>query len=588
MTKKILVIDDDRLVVRSLERYLRASGYDIETAQSGNEALEKSKEEKFDLIISDLRMPGMNGIETLRKIREYSFQTNQVPQEKIPIIIITGYGDNDIYQKSGELGIVDCIYKPFELDEFIDVIRRNLELPPKYRRIYPRSELSLPVELSVKDLLGDTIKTKKIYGRTVDLSEGGIGLILDSLLPVSSIVTIDINYPPRYTPFQIEASIVWGKPIFKDGHFRCGLHFLKIEDQFISILREILAEYKLIDERFVSLTKEMEQFLQEVKDRFDEFDKLSNEERKQIDFIETNKKEIFDKLDDFFYKTWEIVKDFETDKYIVHQNYYQQILSYLLLELIGTNRHIYNKPLGYAGDYIIINYIYEYHANNYLGSSSYEKLINNYTCNIPISCSNIKRKDFLKKKIIETLERKDKARVLSIASGPNRELSELLKEGKINKTLFFNCLDFEKKALDYVNNEVSKIELEKRQLFYIEYICRDIVAIIRDKQLKDKLKDCDLIYVFGIFDYLGERMAARLTRELYQLLQEQGNLIICNASLENSSHRAYYEMLGEWNIIHRTKEELMLYTRDISNAAEIKFDGFSENNNYLYLNIKKP
>lgn len=482
MPKKILVIDDDPLVIRAIAKYLKSCGYEVESAQSGKEALEKTEKTSFDLIISDIRMPGMDGIETLKRIRESSLQHNK---EKAPAIIITGYaGGDDVYRKAGELGIAECIYKPFELDEFIGVIKKNLELPPK--------------------------------------------------------------------------------------------------------LREISVDYKLLDDKFVSLTKDTGKFLQGVKDRFDEFDRLNTNEQKQIDFIETNKKEIFKKLDGYFAKAWEIVKGFERDKYIVHQNYYQQILHPLLEEIIEINKHIFRKPLGYPGDYIMMNYIYDYNGNNhYLGNSSYEKLINNYTCNIPISRSNITRKEFLKEKIIETLKRKDKAKILTVASGPTRELIELLKEGRIDKTLLFICLDFEKKALDYVSNEVGKIEFEKKQLLSIEYICRDIISIIKDKKLKYALEGCDLIYAFGIFDYLSERMASRLTKELCQLLQNEGKLIICNASLENSSHRAYYELLGEWNMVHRTKEQMFNGTNGIKNIREIKFEEPISGSNYLFLSIEK-
>jgi len=418
MPKKILVIDDDVLVIRAIDKFLKSSGYEVVTAQSGQEALEKIGSDNFDLIISDIRMPGMDGIETLKKIRELGLQQGK---EKLPAIIITGYaGGDDVYRKAGELGIAECIYKPFELDEFIGVIKKNLELPPK--------------------------------------------------------------------------------------------------------LREISVDYKLLDDKFVSLTKDTAQFLQGVKNRFDELDRLNTNEQKQIDFIETNKKEIFKKLDSYFDRAWEIVKGFERDKYIVHQSYYQQILGYLLLELIETNRHVYQKPLGYSGDFIMMNYIYDYNGNDrYLGKSSYEKLINNYTCNIPISHSNIKRKEFLKEKIMRALDKRDKVKILSIACGPARELVELLREGRIIKSLLFKCLDFEKKALDYIENQIRNIELGKRQSLAIEYICKDITSIIRDRTLKEELRGQNLIYAFGIFDYLSGRMASRLTKELYQLLDKDGN-----------------------------------------------------------------
>lgn len=170
----------------------------------------------------------------------------------------------------------------------------------------------------------------------------------------------------------------------------------------------------------------------------------------------------------------------------------------------------------------MMNYIYDYHRNNYLGNSSYEKLINNYTCNIPISCSNIKRKDFLKERILEALEKNDGVRILSVVSGPARELIELLNEGKINKPLIFKCLDPEKMALDYIDHAIKKIEPVKKQALSIEYICRNVISLIRGKEFKEALQNYDLIYAFGIFDYLSDRMASRLTKKLFQLLERGG------------------------------------------------------------------
>ncbi|MCM8792838.1 MAG: response regulator [Candidatus Omnitrophica bacterium] len=587
MAKRILIIDDDRLVAESLSKLLKRQGYEVSIAYSGLEAINnitKITKLDFDLIISDIKMPDMDGMKTLKRIRESSLRHNK---DKVPAIIITGYaGEDEIYRKAGELGIVECIYKPFELDEFIEVIRRNLELPPKYKRTYPRIEIGFPVEVVLNDPFTGVVK--KISGKTVDLSENGIGLILDSLLPPKSIVDINVNSSPHYTPFQLQASIIWAKPVFKDGYYRCGLHFLKIEEPHLTILREIFSDYKLLDNEFISITKEMRGFIQDIKADFDEFDRLNNDEKKRIEFIWTAKGEIFPKLDNYFAKVWEFVKGFERDRYAVHQNYYQQVLGDLLLEPIQINRHVYQKPLGYPGDYIMMNYIYDYNGNkNYLGTSSFEKLINHYTCNIPISCSNIKRKEFLKEKILEALETKDKAKILSVACGPARELIELLREGKITKPLLFKCLDFEKKALDYVDNEIKKIEQRKKELLSIEYICRDITSIIRDRQLKEKLRVQDLIYAFGIFDYLSDYMAARLTKELFQLLDKDGKLIICNVSLKNSSHRAYYELLGGWNMVYRTKEDMLSWTNSLSDFSEIKFEELSNFSNYLFLSISK-
>lgn len=464
-------------------------------------------------------------------------------------------------------------------------IKINLKLPLIEKRASPRIRAVFPAEITVKD---KTNTINSLRGKTIDVHENGIRLTLDNPLPLSSaVVNIEVNASPRYQSFQIEAAALWNKPFFEENCFQAGLRFLKIESAHLLTLKKIIQDYKLLDENFALLLEEIQTSLKQIKKSFDNFDHENDTEQKQINFIETNKKEVFEKLDAFFIRVWEIIKNFEKDKYNVHQDYYQQILGYLLLELIETNRHVYQKPLGYAGDYTMMNYIYDYHRNNYLGNSSYEKLINNYTCNIPISCSNIKRKDFLKEKILGILEKTSGAKILSVACGPARELIELLDEGKINKHLIFKCLDSEKMALDYIDNALKKLKPEKKQSLSIEYVCKNVTSLIRDKEFKKTLQNYDLIYAFGIFDYLGDKMALRLTSELFQLLKKSGELIIFNISSKKNTNRAYYELLGEWNMIHRVEEQMLAWTEEFSDRAKIKFEELFVNSNYLCLSIVK-
>ncbi len=583
MKKSILVIDDDRLVSRSVERYLKSCGYNVETAQSGNEALEKIKSLDCDLIISDVRMPGIDGLEMLRRVRE---SNGMQGKKQIPAIIITAYaGDVEFYKKAGELGIAEYIYKPFSIGELAAVIRKVLELPPQYQRAHPRVEMSFPIAASVQDCSDPSRKT--IRGDVTDLSEDGIGLSVDGLLPRSSVVDLSLNSSPRYTLFRAQALAVWSKPFLKDGAFRAGLHFLKMEDAYLSILMEILAEYKIMNKGFIDLVQDSKRFLEEVKGTCDKFDKGNSDPRQCGEFIETNKKAVFERLDAYFERIWTIIKDLEKDAYAVHQHYYQHVLGHLLLDPIEINRHVYQKPLGYSGDYLMMNYIYDYHKDNYLGHSSFEKLINHYTCNIPISVSNNRRKDLLKEKISEALGRKEKTRICSFACGPARELLELLKEGRITSPLVFYCFDAEKKALEYIDAQINKIGFPQKQLLSMGYICRDVTAVIRDKELKKILQNQDLIYALGIFDYLSEKMASRLVSVFYELLQEGGKLLIFNANVRNSGGRAYYELLGGWHLIYRTEEQMLKWAKDIKGAPKIRFEEFSKSNSYLCLSIEK-
>lgn len=124
MAKKILVIDDDQLVIKTLARYLKTCGYTAEVVSSGEEAVKKAESNPYDLVIADIRMPGMDGIETIKKIREIC---QRKYNKKTPEIIITGFASDDKKKEAQEMGIEDYIFKPFDVSVFIEAIRRNLK-----------------------------------------------------------------------------------------------------------------------------------------------------------------------------------------------------------------------------------------------------------------------------------------------------------------------------------------------------------------------------------------------------------------------------------------------------------------------------
>jgi putative two-component system response regulator len=117
--RRILVIDDDELFLATLERVLKKHDFEVRTAMSGFAALEMVKNEHFDLIISDVRMPEMDGIETLRKI------TTQTPESRK--IVVTGFASDSAPIQAIKLGVDDYLNKPFQMEEFIDSIHRSLE-----------------------------------------------------------------------------------------------------------------------------------------------------------------------------------------------------------------------------------------------------------------------------------------------------------------------------------------------------------------------------------------------------------------------------------------------------------------------------
>jgi CheY-like chemotaxis protein len=124
MAKKILVIDDEELIVKSLRKLLERNGFTVFVVKNGQDAQSMVEEEDFDLIIADIRMPGMNGVETIESIYTDLQQRNL---KTIPIIFITGYADEQIKQKAKALKPIAYIYKPFDISELTDRIKEVLK-----------------------------------------------------------------------------------------------------------------------------------------------------------------------------------------------------------------------------------------------------------------------------------------------------------------------------------------------------------------------------------------------------------------------------------------------------------------------------
>lgn len=108
--KRILVVDDDTAILRLLSTNLKARGYDVLTATDGEEALEAVQKEYIDLIILDIMMPKVDGVQVCRHIREWS---------DIPIIILSARGDENDKVKCLELGADDYLTKPFGISELM-------------------------------------------------------------------------------------------------------------------------------------------------------------------------------------------------------------------------------------------------------------------------------------------------------------------------------------------------------------------------------------------------------------------------------------------------------------------------------------
>lgn len=117
-TYRILIVDDEKKIRKSLSGLLEDNGYEVATACSGPECLQIMSTQHFDLIILDIIMPKMSGIEVLQKVKE-KYKDTQV-------IMITGYANKEKANASFHLNACDFIEKPFESKEILNSIARCL------------------------------------------------------------------------------------------------------------------------------------------------------------------------------------------------------------------------------------------------------------------------------------------------------------------------------------------------------------------------------------------------------------------------------------------------------------------------------
>ena len=187
---RILVVDDEERILNFLRSKLKASGYEVLTASNGLEGLEQAQTQEPDLIVLDLLMPKMDGLEMLKELRSFSI---------VPVIILTAKGSDADRIKGLQLGADDYLPKPFNPDELvarIEAVRRRLE--PGERR-----KLSEVVNLG-----NVTIDFEK---RTVLVNGEGIYLTRIEWLLLSQL----INNAGRLMLYEELLTWVWG-PEYRD------------------------------------------------------------------------------------------------------------------------------------------------------------------------------------------------------------------------------------------------------------------------------------------------------------------------------------------------------------------------------------
>ncbi len=152
--RKILVVDDEESIREFFEIMLKREGYQVLSASNGKEGLEQLKKHQVDLIISDIQMPEMSGMELLAQVKE------QDPE--MPVVMITAFGSTDTAVEAMKLGASDYLQKPFKLDEVKLIIAKALE-----ERVLKLENAQLRKELGSKyafdNIIGGAPPMLRIY-----------------------------------------------------------------------------------------------------------------------------------------------------------------------------------------------------------------------------------------------------------------------------------------------------------------------------------------------------------------------------------------------------------------------------------------
>lgn len=201
---RILIVDDERMIREVLADFLSLEGFDVETAEDGEQALAELTRKNYDLVLTDLKMPKMGGIQLLEAIRE------SMPH--VVVVIMTGFGTIETAINAMKRGAYDYILKPFKVDEVIFTLRRGYD-----KQKLAAENLRLKETLSlfkVSEAIAASLSLDQIVGTIIDtalqeVSADFVSVFLDDgsglLVERERLVREDIDNPKRIERLDLDA-----------------------------------------------------------------------------------------------------------------------------------------------------------------------------------------------------------------------------------------------------------------------------------------------------------------------------------------------------------------------------------------------
>ncbi|WP_375770935.1 class I SAM-dependent methyltransferase [Archangium gephyra] len=239
-------------------------------------------------------------------------------------------------------------------------------------------------------------------------------------------------------------------------------------------------------------------------------------------------------------------------------------------------RRGFEKPRHYAGDAVMLDFVYEDLAPERLGTTSIGTGINRFLCAQRSTASLRGRRDYLARYIDRVSGERADARVLSVACGHLRESRRSLavQQRQVGE---FLALDQDLRSLGVIDSELGHLGITP--------VAGSVKDILRNQLRFD---DMDLVYASGLYDYLPQPIAIRLTAQLFSMLRPGGRLLLANYAdpHKDSAFKAYMEACMDWWLIYREENEVAAWTSDIPRGQLRRQELFrDETENLIYLEL---
>ena len=168
--ERILIVDDEESIREFLEIMLRREKYEVATASSAKKALKILEKENFDMVITDIQMPEMNGIELLGKIKDTDSDT--------VVIMVTAYGSTESAVEAMKLGAYDYITKPFKIDE-LKIIIKNALSANTLKQENIQLKRALEKKYSFQNIVGSSPSMLKLYDMIQRISQTKSNILIN-------------------------------------------------------------------------------------------------------------------------------------------------------------------------------------------------------------------------------------------------------------------------------------------------------------------------------------------------------------------------------------------------------------------------